>query len=72
MKRRLAAGMILLVAYPTAAVVLILLERNSLLASSMSLTMSVRFLAGLASFCGLAILTGEYQARKQMRRMGKT
>ncbi len=68
MKLRMTTALFLLAAYPLTAVVLSLLDANGHLTVSMQSVMTIRFLAGVASFCGIALLVGEYQAKKQVRR----
>jgi hypothetical protein len=71
MKRRIIIGIILLAAYPFIAEILILIDHNNIFTIPMGYGMMIIFLAGLVSFCGFAMLIGEYQSWKQVRRLKK-
>jgi hypothetical protein len=67
MKKRLITGLVLLMAYPLAVGILIALERHQMLRHAMVHVDYARFISGLLSFAGFAVLIAEYQSEKQTR-----
>jgi hypothetical protein len=62
-------ALVLLAAYPLVAVALSIFDGKGNLTCPMQSIMAIRFLAGVASFAGIAMLVGEYQSKKQMRKL---
>jgi len=70
MKMRILAAVLLLLTYPGAVAVLMTCERPELLRQFLlEEAMLIRVVAGLVSFCGLAMLVAEYQSWKLTKKM---
>lgn len=72
MKIRITAAVLFLLAYPGTVAILMTCERHESLGQSLlEQAMLIRAVAGLVSFCGLAMLVAEYQSSKLTKKLKK-